>query len=82
LCFGSSARVVLKTCSSLLKTVEVVGWTGIILMFGTIVTALLIAASGNFAARPALSLLAIDLDATNPIRATLDALNLFHLWTT
>jgi hypothetical protein len=75
-------RVFLKTRFSFLKTVEVVGLTGIILVLGTIVTSLLIAASGNPAARPALSLFAGELDATNPIRAALDAVNLFHLWTT
>ena len=75
-------RVFLKTRFSFLKTVEVVGLTGIILVLGTIVTALLIAASGNPAARPALSLVASELDASNSMRAALDAMNLFHLWTT
>ncbi|MEO8426275.1 MAG: YIP1 family protein [Verrucomicrobiota bacterium] len=75
-------RAFLKTRFSFLKTVEVVGLTGIILVLGSIVTALLIAACGNSAARPALSLLASELDTTNPIRAVLDVLNLFHLWTT
>ena len=75
-------RVLLKTRFSFLKTVEVVGLTGIILVLGTIVTALLIAASGNPAARPALSLLAGELEISNPIGAALDAMNLFHLWTT
>ena len=74
-------RMFLKSRFSFLKTVEVVGLTGIILALGTIVTALLIAASGNPGARPALSLFASELDPSNPIRPALDTLNLFHLWT-
>ena len=75
-------RVFLRIRFSFLKTVEIVGLTGIILVLGAIVTALLISASGNPAARPALSLLASELDSSSSIRAALDAMNLFHLWTT
>jgi hypothetical protein len=74
-------RVFLKVRFSYLKTLEVVGLTGILLVLGAIVTSLLIASSGNAAARPSLSLLAAKLSA-GPMRQVLDTLNIFHLWTT
>jgi hypothetical protein len=49
---------------------------------GAIVTALLIGASGNPAARPALSFFAPRLPSDDPVRLVLDILNFFHLWTT
>lgn len=75
-------RVFLRTRYSFLKAAEVVGLTGIILVLGSVVTALLIGASDNPTARPALSLFASELDSNSPIRAVLDTMNLFHLWTT
>jgi hypothetical protein len=75
-------RLFLKTRFPFLKAVEVVGLTGIILVLGAIVTALLIAASGDVAARPALSLIAGKWDASLSIRPVLDVLNLFHIWST
>ncbi len=75
-------RVFLKVRFSYLKTLEVVGLTGIILVLGTLITSLLIAASGDAAARPSLSLLAGKLDAGHPFRQALDVFNVFHLWTT
>src|SRR6266545_3563248 len=74
-------RVFLKVRFSYLKTLEVVGLTGIILVLGTIVTGLLIAASGDAAARPSLSMLGGKLCAGRA-RQVLDTLNVFHLWTT
>jgi hypothetical protein len=73
-------RIFLKTRFPFLKTVEVVGVTGMILVLGTIVTGLLIAATGDAAARPALS---IFVGVSNPGTKTysgLEAINLFHLW--
>jgi hypothetical protein len=75
-------RLFLRVRFSYLKTLEIVGLTGIILGLGTMITSLLIAASGNAAARPSLSLLAGNLDATHPFRQPLDIFNVFHLWTT
>ena len=75
-------RVFLKVRFSYLKTLEVVGLIGIILVLGTVITSLLIAASGDAAARPSLSLLADKLDASHPFRQVLDTLNVFQLWTT
>lgn len=74
------SRLFLKAPVSFQKTLEVVGLAGMILVLGTIVTALLILASGDPTARPALSLLAPGLDRGNAIRAALGVFNLFHLW--
>ena len=65
-------RVFLKARFSYLKTLEVVGLTGMILVLGTVITSLLIAASGDNAARPSLSLLAGRLEASHPFRQVLD----------
>ena len=75
-------RVFLRTRFSYLKAVEVVALTGGIVALGTFLTALLISASGNPAARPALSFFALRAPATDPVRMMLDMFNLFHLWTT
>jgi len=75
-------RVLLKVRFSYLKALEVVGLTGMILVLGTLITSLLIAASGDAATRPSLSLLAGKMDAGHPFRQLLDMFNVFHLWTT
>lgn len=75
-------RVFLKVRFSYLKALEVVGLTGMILVLGTLVTSLLMAATGEAVARPAVSLLAGKLDASHPFRQVLDTFNVFHLWTT
>jgi hypothetical protein len=74
-------RVFLKVSFPYLKALEIVGLTGMILVLGTAVTGLLIAASGDAAARPSFSLLVGKL---SPGRAhqVLDTLNFFHLWAT
>jgi hypothetical protein len=74
-------RAFLRTRFSYMKAVEVVALTGSIVALGAIVTALLISASGNPAARPALSFFAMRLPSDNPVRLVLDLLNFFHLWT-
>jgi len=74
-------RIFLKTRFPFGKALEVVGLTGMILALGTIVTALLIAATGQALARPALS---IFVGPSNPDSAAytgLEAMNFFHLWT-
>jgi hypothetical protein len=75
-------RAFLRTRFSYMKAVEVVALTGSIVVLGAIVTALLIGASGNPAARPALSFFAPRLPPDDPVRLVLDILNFFHLWTT
>jgi hypothetical protein len=74
-------RWILKVRLSYLKTLEVVGLSGMILVLGMIVTALLISASGDTTARPSLTLLAGKL-SPGKSRQFLDALNFFHLWAT
>jgi hypothetical protein len=75
-------RAFLRARFSYLKALEVVALTGSILALGAIITGLLIGASGNPAARPALSLFAPHLPSDSPVRLVLDTLNFFHLWTT
>ena len=53
-----------------------------LLALGSLVTALLVAASGNPAAAPALSVLVSQLPADNPVRLGAEAVNFFHLWST
>jgi hypothetical protein len=73
-------RIFLKVSFPYIKALEIVGLTGIISVLGTITTILLIAASGDPSARPALSLLAAKLDHTQPFYQILETLNIFHLW--
>ncbi len=75
-------RVFLKTCFPFVKAVEVVGLTGMIVALGTVVTWMLMTISGDVAARPAGSLFLGKAGAGNRLRAVLDVLNFFHLWTT
>src|SRR3974390_1317933 len=75
-------RFFLKAAFRFSKALEVVGLTGMILVLGTIVTTLLILASGNPAARPALSLLVLGLNQESTLRAALDIFNVFYLWST
>src|SRR5262249_51082023 len=58
-------RFFLKCRFSFLKTLEVVGLTGMILVLSGIVTALLVGALGDAAARPALSLVIMKSEAGN-----------------
>jgi hypothetical protein len=75
-------RAFLNARFSYWKAAEVVGLTGSIVALGAVVTALLVAAWGDAAARPALSLFASRLPAEHPLRAVLGGLNVFHLWST
>ncbi|MBC8001248.1 MAG: YIP1 family protein [Opitutaceae bacterium] len=75
-------RVFLKVRFSYWKSLEVVGLAGIILALGSIVTLLLILASGQSTARPALSLFANGPEVGGKIHTLLDLMNCFHLWTT
>jgi hypothetical protein len=73
-------RMFLKTRFPFLKAMEVVGLTGMILALGAIVTGLLIAATGDAAAKPALSLLVGQSHLGTKANAWLEAMNFFHLW--
>jgi hypothetical protein len=59
---------------------EVVGLTGMILALGAIITALLIAATGDAAARPALSIFAGHSNPGNKVYSALEVMNFFHCW--
>ena len=74
-------RMFLKTRFPFWKSIEVVGLTGMILALGTIVTGLLIAATGDTAARPALSIFVGPSNPDNKVYSDLEAMNFFHLWT-
>jgi len=73
-------RALLRIRFSYLKTVEVAALAGMILALGAIVTALLIGAVGDPAARPALSVFVRHLPTSDPVRLLLDTFNFFHLW--
>jgi len=75
-------RIFLKVRFPYLKALEIVGLTGIISVLGSITTILLIAASGDNAARPAFSLFVPNMSPTRPFYQILDTLNFFHLWST
>ncbi|HEY2827727.1 MAG TPA: YIP1 family protein, partial [Pirellulales bacterium] len=75
-------RTFLKNRFPYLKALEIVGLTGIILVLGSIVTALVVAVSGDLAARPSLSLLAQKMSSSRRFYQMLETLNLFHLWST
>ena len=62
------------------KMLEVAGLSGTILLLGTIVTGLMIAASGDLHCRPSLALLVSQADQGKGLML-LDTFNFFHLWT-
>jgi hypothetical protein len=74
-------RMFLKTRFPFWKGAEVVGLTGMITALGAIVTALLMAATGDTAARPALSFFVGQSNPGNKVYAGLEAIHFFHLWT-
>jgi len=73
-------RLFLRARFSYLKTVEVVALAGSVVVLGAIITALLVTAFGDPAARPALSLFALRLPSDSHVRLFLDTVNFFHLW--
>jgi len=74
-------RVVLRSKVHLSKALEVVGLSGTILILASITTALLVLATGDPSARPALSLFWPNLEPDSPWRGILHTLNVFHVWT-
>ena len=75
-------RVFLKARFPFLKALEVVGLTGIVLLLGTVVTGLLIAATGDATVHPSLALFAGKLDSSHVLHKVLDLFDVFHLWAT
>src|SRR2546426_1400864 len=75
-------RVFLKVQFSFVKAFEVVALTAMILALGSVVTSLLVVATGDAAARPAPSLLIAEFNPTDKLHSALSALNFFHLWAT
>jgi hypothetical protein len=73
-------RMFLKTRFPFWKAMEVVGLTGMILALGAIVTALMIAATGDGGSRPALSIVVGQSNPGNKLHSGMEALNFFHLW--
>lgn len=74
-------RVFLKSRFSFRHSLGVVGVSAMVLVLGSIITTLLIYATGDSGARPALSLFAGGLPVENPLRTAMDVLNVFNLWT-
>ena len=77
-----SGRILLKTRFPFWKAVEVAGLTGMIPALGAIVTALLIAATGDASARPDLMIFVGQSNPENKKHTALNGVNFFHLWTT
>jgi hypothetical protein len=73
-------RLFLKGRVTFRKALEVAGLATTILILGAVITGLLIAATGDAAARPALSLLCAKLDPASPLRAAAGVLNIFQVW--
>lgn len=63
-----------------LKAVEAVGLATMIYLLNSIVTPLMIVSLGNVNARPALSMLTGEFDATNKVHVLLASVNLFYIW--
>jgi hypothetical protein len=75
-----TGRWCLKTSFRFRQSLAVTGLGSMILALGALVTALLVLATGDRAARPALSLLAPGLPLESPLRLAMETLNFFHLW--
>ena len=76
----SIGRVFLRVRLSYLKTLEIVGLTGMILLLGTLITALWGWAAGDATIRPALSMLLRGGAGPKGFRQVLELLNVFQLW--
>ena len=73
-------RLCLRTHCSFPKAVEIAGLTTVILVLETVVTLLLVLATDDGSARPALSLLVGKFNPASKAHQALAAMNLFHLW--
>ena len=74
-------RFVLKARFPFLKALEIVGLTGMILILSTVITTLLVFATEDALAKPALSLLVSEFDPTNKFHLLLSLLDVTSLWT-
>jgi hypothetical protein len=75
-------KVFLKSRFALHKALEVSALSGTILILGAVITWLLVAATGDASARPALSLVCLKLPQDSLLRTTGGLLDGIHLWTT
>ena len=75
-------RTFLKVNFPYVKALEIVGLTSIISVLGAIFTILLIAASGDPSAQPALSCLISKLDHNQRLYKIFATCNFFYLWST
>jgi hypothetical protein len=75
-------RFVLQARFSYLKALEIAALSGIILVLSTVVTTLLVLATENVFAKPALSLLVSNFDPSNKSHQLLSMLDITHVWTT
>jgi len=75
-------RTFLKSRFLFTKALEVAGLATMVLVLGTIVTALLVAVTGDVSTRPSLSLFIGGPNVPDRLRQVLDLTNLFYLWTT
>lgn len=75
-------RVLLRAHFPFMKAVEVVALAGIVLVLGTVFTALLVWNFSDSAAWPVMPLVSDELDFGRPAGMALNAINIFHLWTT
>ena len=74
-------RFLLKARFSFMKALEIVGLTGMILVLSTITTSLLVFATEDAFAKPALSLLLREFDPTNKFHLLLSMLDVTSFWT-
>jgi len=75
-------RVFLKSQFTFRKALEVTALSGTILVLGAALTGLLVAATGEASARPALSLLCLKLPQESLVRTACGLFDCTHLWAT
>jgi hypothetical protein len=76
-----TGRFLLKARFPFMKAVEIVGLTGMILVLSTITTSLLVFATEDAFAKPALSLLVREFDPTNKFHLFRSTLDVTSFWT-
>jgi hypothetical protein len=75
-------KVFLKSRFAFRKALEVTALSGTIIVLGAALTGLLVAATGETSARPALSLLCLKLPQQSTLRTACGLLDCTHLWAT
>ena len=76
------SRIFLKIAVPFVKALEVASLAGMVLVLGTVTTALLILATGDPSARPALSLLVRSPERGTNLHAVLSVFDVFYFWST